>query len=719
MSCHSLGFLALLSLTAYTTAAAEVKRSFGSFGGEVRIKESRVSTANNELYKVFVVEAPKEGEFAVSAWADGFPGKSLKVSVNGETKAFTLGYAKRGWQSAKVLATATSAPWSEAASPAKVRLLKGPNTITFWSHDGIAVPAVDYVTASLDPAKAVFSEQPYDIFVKDLIWYSDRARQESSGSPVIASPNPLISYSYSLNRTFTYTFRSDVNLSQGASYSFTLSNKVPANHEPTLHVFRKDSPESHSWYAWDGPVSFTAPASGLYQVVLAAGLGTGTADIYLNGSLLAAGAPAAGNSSMVGSANQSGVMNYFTARITGDPYIYLLEGANSPMLVRGFNDDYGTAGGDFPWGYASRIKKQFSQNISWMRVSAYSSNQPTGNFDGYMHLSNSNAYQWFPNFKADDAIKTSNASNIYNCIAWTGGRTGNWDWPIISGSPWYVAGNPLASFDNYYLNRCPNGNLMNCRRYPGAWNYTRSGATSSNSAIDLWYNPTDETYTHASIKNGNGDPHGYDWESKPGQLERTMHHRNSLYNLAQGGYGQIQNYYIHNGTFAPSALGGSVAAQGLTEEESIRSGLAVQERARLSPQAAVKLSALKKRIPATVAGEFARLYSAWAATWNSPSLAIHGNPLKYAESDEFDALVAFASRHGKALWPLAIERLDRGDFLSINLLMELCLPAHGPLMEDVVRRASSNPYTADGKYILPSLESNWVRFSQALLDSHL
>jgi hypothetical protein len=145
------------------------------------------------------------------------------------------------------------------------------------------------------------------------------------------------------------------------------------------------------------------------------------------------------------------VYNTFTVKSEGDPRLWIEEGKSIPGKISYYNDDYhGT--GDFSWGLNSRIKKQFVRPVHAVLVSTYSSYNPTAKMDLYIKCKNSNIMPYFPNLKADDAIQSSPASSVYNCISWSGKITSYWEWPASIYSS-YWRGDALSSFDAFYKSR--------------------------------------------------------------------------------------------------------------------------------------------------------------------------------------------------------------------------------------------------------------------------
>lgn len=128
--------------------------------------------------------------------------------------------------------------------------------------------------------------------------------------------------------------------------------------------------------------------------------------------------------------------------------------------------------------------------------------------------------------------------------------TSYWEWPASIYSS-YWRGDALSSFDAFYKSR----------------GLTRVGANESNAVVALWAivdaNGNRE-YTHGSVRAGDGNMHGYAWESKPGALARTFHPRDALNGSS---YGQIVEYY----TTMPNSAQSS-AAKAMTLEEEIANG---------------------------------------------------------------------------------------------------------------------------------------------------
>ncbi|MFW5879912.1 MAG: T9SS type A sorting domain-containing protein, partial [bacterium] len=366
--------------------------------------------------------------------------------------------------------------------------------------------------------------------------------------------------------------------------------------------------------------------------------------------------------------------------------------------------------GDFSWGLASRVKKDFSVRIGAALISSYSSYNPTGTCDLYMMCQNSTITSSFPNLKSDDAIQSAPASNNYNCASWGGGKVdlGRYFWasnpPTSSNlsSPWYVSGNFWQSWDNFFGN--------NPSRFTGAPDYTRSGANSLNGEVAMWYNSTSYQYTHFSVtKPANDQPHGYDWESKPGGLKRTFHPKDALNDNSYYGYGQISLYYIRENT----------ALKSYSLEESVSLGLTVLQDVKLNNEEKEQLKLLKAEIPVEASNKFKEKLNRLYSKANSPEILKHSNPFFLYETAEFSEMIDFCNAQGETVWPLLFENIFFSDNREIEDLSVLILnevtPDYGHLMEEVKEEWNTNNYTQEGAYIAPSPVANTKNYAKKLL----
>jgi hypothetical protein len=515
-------------------------------------------------------------------------------------------------------------------------------------------------------------------------------------------PNPLGQYDHAIDTAFNYSHFSYVYLTAGY-HTFTTSSSTIAR---SLTVFYP----SNYTYSWSnvnsGPggeslLSLFVAQAGYYSVMLRPYItGTGTTTINLDGNTLVQGAVIGGKIYPM-SAVKGGLLNFFTCRITGDTRMIVSRYFASS--ARGYNDDY-FATGDFVWGLASRIKKDFAtDSVQYGFVCSYSPTS-TGVTDIYLGNANSDVYgvnySEFPLLKADDAIKAAPSSGIYNCISWAGGITSSWSWPPSYYSTYNCnSGAEVVCFDNFFGNSPV--------RYPGAWNYTRTGVTVNNAVVDLW--KLNAYFTHASVrKPGNNHPHGYDWESKPGGLTRTFHPRNALTNLSFG-YGAVVNNYRHTGTYARGTDRGFE-----TDADAVKAGVAIFDVARLTDGANKKLQQLMSKTEFSFSSRFNELYEAWKKTWEVN--AMYSDPAAYCKNAEHAAMAEFARTNPRQAMILVFDKfVNGGDHLIGELLWTLTNEKYSYLLTEVKTERAAKPNDEAGRYRIHGDHDNGVLYVEKIL----
>jgi hypothetical protein len=470
-------------------------------------------------------------------------------------------------------------------------------------------------------------------------------------------------------------------------------------------------------YSWSningGPggeslLSVPITVAGYYVFMLRAASNgaTGTTNILVDGNTQVPGAVIGGKTYAM-STTKSGPLNFFTCRLSGTSDTRMIASRYFSSSAQGYNDDYSSGGaGDFAWGRASRIKKDFGATlVQYGFVCAYSPTT-TGVCDIYIGNENSDVYSTnfpeFPLLKADDAIEAA-STGYYNCISWSGGVTATWIWPPSEYSTYNCSSAPgdISCFDNFYSN--------NPVRYPGAWNFTRMGATVNNAVVDLW--KLGSGFTHASVrKPGNNHPHGYDWESKPGGLTRTFHPRNALTN-ANTGYGSVTNYYIATGTYARNAG----AISGIeSDADAVKAGLAIFDVAKLTGSADSKLRTLLNKVDPSFESQFNALYGAWKKTWKAN--AIYSDPAMYCKNAEFAALAKLGGSNNRQAMVLVFDKfVNSDDHLIGELLLTLTRGKYIHLLREVKTERAANPNDAMGRYKIHGDHDNGVLYVEKIL----
>lgn len=673
----------------------------GTMAGEARLLSSYGSYNNGISSKIFVVELPASKYYYISGLVNMQSGKKIAVSVDNGTEDF-LWAAVDGWQ-------------FEQAGQRPVFLQAGKHVISIRGTDAM-VPMLEELNLS---AETLVADNKIPAAVQQFLHKNEilkaapvqtfKAASEIGDVTSLVLPNPMGIYDHAIDTAFTYSHFSVVYLSAG-SHTFTTSGSTINR---ALTVF---NPTDYT-YSWSNVNGGPGGESGLYLYVALAGYyyitlrpvtdgQTGTTNIILDGSTLVSNAVIGGKRFAM-SALKGGDMNFFTCRLTaGDTRLFVSRYAFSS--ARGYNDDYYGGGGSWSWGAASRIKKNFngSDSVQYAFVCAYSP-ASTGICDVYMGAGNSNLPVWepqnFPLLTTDDAIMTAPMSNgYYNCASWSGGVTSSWIWPPDAMSTYSCnSGNVLQCFDNYYSNVPV--------RYPGAWNYTRSGATAANAVVDLW--KTAIKYTHASVrKPGNKHPHGYDWESKPGGLDRTLHPRNAL--TQPNWYGAVSNYYRPTGTYART-VGAEYAFE--SDQDAINAGLAIYDKASLTKGAADKLKRLLQKNSDAVKQQFDELYDAWDAT--KAANASLSDPAMYCTNKAYVALERFAMANETTAMLQAFDKFIKGDHIVGQLVWALTKSKYGKLMDEVKSERLASLYDNQGRYRIHGDHDNGVLYIEKILHS--
>ena len=338
--------------------------------------------------------------------------------------------------------------------------------------------------------------------------------------------------------------------------------------------------------------------------------------------------------------------NIFTNRTSEDFYLCAFSGTY-PGRVVAYNDDY-QGSGDFNWGNRSRIKAQFSNPVTAVAVipkytsSSLSAISKVRYADLYIGgMKDLTVCPYFPNLKVDDIIRTAPPSIVYNCISWAGGEWLYWEWPLSRYSQYYDQ-DSLTAFDNFFNAHC----------------FTRSGATSTNSAIDLWANHGE--YTHASVKNkAHKYATGYAWESKAGSLSRFMHPRFSLEGDRWNDYGHVVAYYIPD-------LNCNNA--GTVFENSSFSVMEINE-----------INMMKSCLSSSVISSFNNLYEALK---EDDTLTNQNDIFKYRLSPYYTQLLTMCLNDQNVL-ALAYEKLNEGDLMAIILIDGVTLAQNSDVIQQV------------------------------------
>lgn len=666
-----------------------------SLGGEVVIKKSTTEVKGQDVKVSFEVEAPSAGEYGIQFWM--FPTKltdgsyaKYAVEINGEVQKGEIIPTRGDWQSASI------------SNNSKVRFLSGTNIVSIIGKSP-DVPSVEHIYVSKN--NTIIDDSKYRAYranVEKENLNNKAQRTTTVAGDTIATDNilraastgenPLYNYTYALDVSFKYTFYKTVSFNKGQQVFVSTSGIDNFTH--ILEVFSATAPENYSWSAISNSnclasLNLKIPATGLYYVRVRSYLNarSGFCNLNINGENYYERVPLYSTGFRC-TQDTSNEYNTFTCYREGDPRLWIEEGTGIPGKISAFNDDYGSHGGDFNWSLNSRIKKKYSRPVHAALLSAYSSYSPTGKCDLYIKCLNSTVMPYFPNLKADDAIQSSPASTTYNCISWSGGITSHWEWPPSPASQYYSS-NPLTAFDNFYASR----------------DYTRTGATKSNAIVALWAivsSSGSREYTHGSVTKGDGNAHGYDWESKPGSLMRTFHPCDAL---KGNSYGQIVEYYKPISTKSIQK----------TLAEEIADGTATIEYVNFNTEEISLINDRILSIPVKTISDFNNLYENWVQVIDQTPFS---NPSQIANCVEYQRIFEFSNSHPECLYIL-YDRLSEGELAAIILIENLMLNTQErlALMSEV--KAEIPVATRSGIKVIRPIQSNYVAFVKRLLDNEI
>lgn len=693
-----------MQMVAQTIAEVNYYLNNPDLGGDALIKKSTQKADGDNAITSFEVEVPVAGEYYANFWM--FPTKlkdgtlaNYAVSVNGSILKDKIVPTIGDWHDATL------------SGNRKISLNKGVNTIAVIGAVP-DIPNVEHIRLSSNIQEAIIDATKYrdykseveeisamnatrkNLLLQDLkrdtLSFSGTSRLSTveSVAPTIVD-SPLYNYEYALNLMVDYTFYKTVFFTQGQQIFIETNGVNYFAH--ILELFCVSVPETFSWAVesdGDGiaSINVTIPATGMYYVRVRSYQNghNGLCNLNINNENFYENVPVYSIGVRCNQGTDK-VYNTFTTNSTTDTRIWIEEESYIPGKIHTFNDDYNGTG-DFDWGTCSRIKKQYTREVNAVLLSSYASSDPRGRCDLYMKCMESDLPEYFGNLEEDDAIQSAPASTQYNCISWSGAITSYWEWPPYETSSFYSP-NPLTAFDNFYASR----------------GLTRSGATANNGVVALWAYVDangNRYYTHGSVKNGaDNNVHGYDWESKAGQLMRSFHPRDAVggdYN-----YGEIVEYYIKN-TASTASL--------MTLEEEIANGTTRVEYIDLTSEEKEYLSENINSISSDVMQQFNALYNSWK---NIVSNTKHSNPYHIANCEEYRNVLAFCSSHDELLYAL-YNKVGEGELAAMILVGDLTFEDNQSVLENI-RESASESTTRSGIKTIRPLQSNNIAYIKELL----
>ena len=564
-------------------------------------------------------------------------------------------------------------------------------------------PMVDFIKLSLNSLNAGIPDKIYQDFYEKL--KTNNLFDEHSCSALHAGTNSSSSdevslrrgtgnemYYYHVNMTAYYT--TYLHCYWNAGHSVTLTTSQTGSFGHVIHVFDDCNP-LNSWVSssfGNGSLTLTTKHTGHHLIVVRSytPFTSGTLNLTLNGGWYN-NIPVT-NSGMAVTDTYSTPRNYFTCKLKGGYTWLFLEEAGSPGRIVGDDDEGGIKSDGYKWLHASLLYT--SQQARYVFLTQFSSSVPSSICDFYLGLErpSSNVFRQFPNLATDNSFKSDISTPSYNCHSYAVGET-----------TFSQILNTVTDADNFF----------------GIYKYTRTGANATNGAIALWVSTNTGAVLHSSVTKNSTiqNPHGFEWESKLGYNERVMHTRDAL---TDGPYGSIAYYYKPiNGTINYSKpideneADSSVSTRSSVAQQSLLNQT-IRTESRFTQSELNQISYLKSRIPEIVINEFYLKCSEWKKTWSRPEISIHSNSRKYAESVEYENLIKFSLKYGKALLPLVFELLENGESMTINLLEDLTFPENRQIYDDI----KTDFYRkVDVRKTIPSTVSILIEYSKYLLSN--
>jgi len=616
-------------------------------GGEGTIKKSVQSCENNFAIVTFYVNVDSSGNYFANFWmcpAETKTGEfhQYLIRVNNHNVG-TLNPQTFGWQSVGL------------ADNMQIPLIKGENTISVIGL-APAFPNVEHVRVASSLKEAQISSAMYDEYIKQMETNKLNNDDDTESSTLGKSSNrksianstteedPLYEYEYQTNITANYTFYQTFSFTAGQTVSIKTNGLNNFRH--ILYLFSASEPENYSWANRQGcsdSINVTIPQSGVYYVMVRSNNNNifGYCNLIINNEYRFTGIPVNCNR-VVCAMDTTTTYNTFTVKTQGNPILWIEEenGLLSYGKICSYNDNY-QGDGNFNWGTNARIKRKFDRPTKAVLVSHNGAYSPVSTLDLYMKCKecHSHVIGNHSNLKDDDVIQSSSIPG-YNCISWSGGITSYWEWPLNSSSSYRdtITYDDLTSFDNFYRSR----------------GLTRVGADSTNAIVALWGNDIGNgviDYTHASVRNGDGNLHGYDWESKLGAYERIFHPENAL-----NGYGHIVEYYTHdpNSSFDSS----------MSLENEIAEGLSRIEYINFDEYEKNIISNAINDIQDSVMNQFLSLYVKWKYVTDH---TMHSSFDLIANCNEFRIALNYCKENCELRYVL-FDFLNKGDLASLLLV---------------------------------------------------
>lgn len=681
------------------------------FGGDVVIKKLFNEDSDSNTVVSFEVESKDDCEYCMSAWicpSCGVGGdfQKYQVSVNGMMTDKVIIPLKQEWHSASL------------SGNGKIKLQSGKNIVSILGELPF-YPNVEHIRLSRYAENAKIDSRAYETFKSGIEQENAKAcnTKENDKSDAYATmigslgeddddytEDPLYDYTYAKDVSFRYTFHTTLTIRNKEPLTVTTKSYDNCGHILFVYGLNSTPVSVSSMSNSAGIASVTIPveAVGKYSIMVRPVMNnkSGFCDVDVNGIASYKRVPI---TSCVYICNQDDRQEYNTfvvnkggglsgrARITIEEQDGLISKVYTSAT--GYLDD-----SDYKWNDNARIRCQYKRPVHYISLSAKDSFYPEGTCDLYAKCPNSELYLAttvvgntpvlnFPELHKYEAIQSSRQSYEYNCVSWSGGITSFWCWPPDEESPFYNE-NPLVAFDNFYYLR----------------GLTRRNATKDNAVVALWGKKDEKgavIYTHASVKEGDGNMHGYDWESKPGSMMRTFHPRADLKGFS---YGEILEYYTLDSNVVKSK----------SFIEKIADGEIAIEYEDFDDNELNTISNNISGIDQMLLNEWETLYTVCKSVFEN---TVYSNPSEITSCSEFDVILRYIEKNKDCVY-MVFDRLSHGEFTAVLILRELKKQGFFKDVDISTRRGGSEMLNEDKVTIVRPLISNYVALARRFIGAY-
>ncbi|MCD7974025.1 MAG: hypothetical protein LUG18_15420 [Candidatus Azobacteroides sp.] len=678
-------------------------------GGDVVIKDLTFDGNETYAYAVFEVDAPRSGNYYLSAWIMGgqkYNGTYLTydILVNGEESGINAETREGNWQ-------AMEARKKRIGGKETIALQQGINIISFRGHAPV-IPNIEFIRLSMVKEKARISDEAYKQSLADMQVENEKIFQEKETRAAINTPQNVV-YDYSFVRNMTYPYTAYVRCYFPIPCSVKIYSKKSQGSIPHVLSLFSDSfnnPGNYSWAkASDGSdyaeINADIQYPGMYFVKIhskTSGV-TGNVDLYISQG----GSSGTTYNNLPVTCSRVLVTNTVIAKdpystfminATEEPFITIENDATAPTKIIGFNCCYNILD-NFP--VINAVYNSATTDIpKAVYVSTWNTGT-TGTGDLYANLRRGGTGS---NYRDYIYITHSSAGTVnYNCFSWAGGVVTH----AYSG-PYGAPDNPLTQYktdDGFFGNYTTNssGNEVTLLRYNGAVTYERMGLNlnSPSAAIDIW-----TSSGHASICNtaNDGNEHGPWWESKLESGFRQFHQRQN------SGRGGIIHHYKRAAVQRSAAI--------MSMDESLAEGYSVLENPQFTEEEVSMLESLKAKLTLSEKTIFNDKHTASRTLMKNALYNREAYNSDEAGKNSYADLVSYARSCGDRVWPLVIEKYMEDKEANFKFMCDVFFTnnTYNTRIAEAIRDYTlENQYNEEGAYIVRSDYSNGILFIKQLL----